>query len=80
MIADCHPTQATIFINFLVVNTPSIYGVIIGQSTLNVLRAVALTYHLKMKFLIAIETGVVYSNQVETCYALVLKVKGNSCQ
>lgn len=76
-----HLAQAKIFTNFLMVDTPSIYNVIIRRPTLNALRVVASTCHLIMKFPTVIEVGMVYGNQVEAyhCYALALKEKENSC-
>lgn len=57
-----HPNQAMTFINFLVVNTPSVYNVIIGCLTLNALRVVTSTYHLAMNFPTATGVGVIYGN------------------
>lgn len=37
--------------DFLVIDRPSAYNAIIGRPTLNKLRAMTSTYHLKMKFL-----------------------------
>uniref|UniRef100_A0A2N9J520 Uncharacterized protein n=1 Tax=Fagus sylvatica TaxID=28930 RepID=A0A2N9J520_FAGSY len=45
-----HPKQAMKKVNFLVVDCPSAYNVIIGRPTLNRLRAVTSTYHLLVRF------------------------------
>uniref|UniRef100_A0A2N9GJD4 Reverse transcriptase n=1 Tax=Fagus sylvatica TaxID=28930 RepID=A0A2N9GJD4_FAGSY len=48
--AGTYPKQATKKVDFLVVDCPSAYNVIIGRPTLNRLRAVTLTYHLLVRF------------------------------
>uniref|UniRef100_A0A2N9GA07 Uncharacterized protein n=1 Tax=Fagus sylvatica TaxID=28930 RepID=A0A2N9GA07_FAGSY len=50
IIAGTHPEQAIKKVNFLVVDCPSAYNVIIGRPTLNRLRAVTSTYHLLVRF------------------------------
>ena len=57
-------------INFLVVNQPSVYNVIIGRPTLNGMRAVTSTYHLMMKFPSRNGIGTIRGNQSEarSCY------------
>jgi hypothetical protein len=50
IIAGTYPKQATKKVNFLVVDCPSAYNVIIGRPTLNRLRAVTSTYHLLVRF------------------------------
>ncbi|KAL0385964.1 UNVERIFIED_CONTAM: hypothetical protein Sradi_2990700 [Sesamum radiatum] len=45
-----YPRRATKFIKFLVVDSPSAYNMILGSPSLNMFRAVASTYHLKIKF------------------------------
>ncbi|XP_058099817.1 uncharacterized protein LOC131244188 [Magnolia sinica] len=42
--------QATLMVDFLVVNVPSVHNVILGRPSLNAMRAVVSTYHLMMKF------------------------------
>jgi hypothetical protein len=44
--------QATIMANFLIVDRLSTYNAIIRRLTLNKMRAITSTHHLKMKFLI----------------------------
>uniref|UniRef100_A0A2N9GHQ1 Reverse transcriptase/retrotransposon-derived protein RNase H-like domain-containing protein n=1 Tax=Fagus sylvatica TaxID=28930 RepID=A0A2N9GHQ1_FAGSY len=50
--AGTYPKQVTTSVEFLVVDCPSAYNVIIGRPTLNKLRAVTLTYHIFVCFLI----------------------------
>uniref|UniRef100_A0A2N9E2N4 RNase H type-1 domain-containing protein n=1 Tax=Fagus sylvatica TaxID=28930 RepID=A0A2N9E2N4_FAGSY len=50
IIAGTHPKQAIKKVNFLVVDCPFAYNVIIGRPTLNRLRAVTSTYHLLVRF------------------------------
>ncbi|KAL5564321.1 hypothetical protein UlMin_027485 [Ulmus minor] len=44
------PCQSSVSVNFLVVDSPSVYNTIIGRETLHTLRAVASTYHMLLKF------------------------------
>ena len=46
-----HPQQASTISNFVVVEAPSAYNVIIGRPTLNQAKAVVSTYSLVVKFL-----------------------------
>ncbi|XP_058070992.1 uncharacterized protein LOC131220032 [Magnolia sinica] len=50
VIAGEGQNQVTLLVDFLVVNTPSTYNVILGRPSLNSMRAVVSTYHLIMKF------------------------------
>ncbi|KAL0293072.1 UNVERIFIED_CONTAM: hypothetical protein Sradi_6958800 [Sesamum radiatum] len=45
-----YPRRAMKFIKFLVVDSPSAYNMILGRPNRNMFRAVASTYHLKIKF------------------------------
>ena len=76
--AGSSPNQSTVMTNFLIVNTPSVYNVILGRPTLNALRAVTSTYHLSMKFPTTQGIGEVSGNQFESrrCYSLALQQKG----
>ncbi|XP_035542090.1 uncharacterized protein LOC118344798 [Juglans regia] len=64
--------------DFLVIKAPSSYNIILGHSTLNNLRAIISTYHLKIKF--PTEAGVrgVRGEQslARECYVQELKVGG----
>ncbi|KAK3026872.1 hypothetical protein RJ639_041999 [Escallonia herrerae] len=44
------PNQAKLMLDLVVVRVPSAYNAILGRTTLNQLRAVVSTYHMKMKF------------------------------
>ena len=59
-------------VDFLLVDQPSTYNAIIGQPTLNALRAVVSTYHLAMTFLAGDLVGGVRGDQVESrqCFAM----------
>jgi hypothetical protein len=48
--ASTYPKQVRASVEFLVVDCPSAYNVIIGRPTLNKLRAVTSTYHLLVRF------------------------------
>jgi hypothetical protein len=50
IIAGFEPVQATIMINFIIVNKPYAYHAIIGRPALNALKVVVSTPHLTMKF------------------------------
>lgn len=50
--------------NFLVVKAPSTYNAILGCLTLNNLRKVTSTYHIKMKFPTDLRVGEVHGEQV----------------
>ncbi|XP_073022575.1 uncharacterized protein [Primulina eburnea] len=45
-----YPRRSTKMVKFLVVKAPSAYNVILGRPSLNLFRAVASTYHMKLKF------------------------------
>ncbi|GMN47624.1 hypothetical protein TIFTF001_016801 [Ficus carica] len=51
------PEKATQMVEFLVVNKPLVYNVILGRLTLNVLKAAVSTYHLAIKFLLQTKSG-----------------------
>ena len=74
-----HPLQVTNKHNFLVVDSPSFYNVIIGWPTLNCWKAATSTYYLKVKF--PTEQGVseIRGDQllVRECYQVVLASKEN---
>lgn len=50
-------------IDCLVVKAPSSYNVILGPPTLNSLKAITSTHHLKMKFPTKVEKGEVQGEQ-----------------
>ncbi|XP_030963635.1 uncharacterized protein LOC115984764 [Quercus lobata] len=74
-----YPVQLTRQIDFLVVDCPSSYNVIIGRPTLNKWKAATSTYCLKVKFPTDNGIGEVKGDQVLTreCYQAVLAAKEN---
>ena len=74
-----HPRQLTRLLDFLVVDCPSSYNVIIGRPTLNRWKAATSTYCLKVKFPIDNEVGEVKGDQIlaRECYLAVLAAKEN---
>ena len=76
IITGTYPPQVSKEIDFLVVDCPSTYNVILGRPTLNKLKAATLIYYLKVKFPTAHDIGEIRGDQVlaRECYqaALVL--------
>ena len=74
-----YPAQLTCQLDFLVVDCPSSYNVIIGQPTLNKWKAATSTYCLKVKFPTDNGVGEVKGDQVlaRECYQVVLAAKEN---
>ena len=66
VIASTYPAQITKEINFLIVDYPSTYNIILGRPALNRLRAVTSTYYLKVKFPTAYEVREIRGDQVLT--------------
>ena len=79
IIASVYPAQVTKEINFLIVDCPSTYNIILGRPILNRLRAVTSTYHLKVKFPIAYGVGEIRGDQVlaRECYQAALALREN---
>ncbi|XP_023874707.2 uncharacterized protein LOC111987240 [Quercus suber] len=77
--ARTYLAQVTIQANFLVINCPSSYNVILGRPTLNRLKAVMSTYCLKVKFLTPNGVGQIRGDQLlaRECYQAVLASKEN---
>ena len=77
--AGTHLRQLTRQLDFLVVDCPSSYNVIIGRLTLNCWKAATSTYYFKVKFPTKNGVGEVKGDQVLTreCYQVVLAVKEN---
>ncbi|KAL5577222.1 hypothetical protein UlMin_018921 [Ulmus minor] len=61
-----HPCQHIQSVNFVVVDCSSSYNAIIGQPTLNAIRAVTSTYHLLVKFPTMGGIGVLKGDQQES--------------
>ena len=72
-----HPFQVTNRHNFLVVDSPSSYNMIIGRPTLNHWKATTSTYCLKVKFPTKQGVGEIKGDQVlaRECYQAVLVSK-----
>ena len=70
VIAGTYPTQNTMEIDFLIVDYPSTYNIILGRPVLNKLRATTSTYYLKMKFPTTHNVGEIRGDQVlaRECY------------
>ncbi|GMN63958.1 hypothetical protein TIFTF001_033028 [Ficus carica] len=64
------PERVTRMVEFIVVDRPSVYNVILGRPTLNATKAVVSTYHLAMKFPTEGGVGVFRGNQegARKCY------------
>ncbi|XP_059454999.1 uncharacterized protein LOC132185214 [Corylus avellana] len=73
--AGIAPRQSTIMVDFLVIDRPSAYNIIIGCPALNQLRTVTSTYHLKVKFPTTEGVGEVKGDQIvaRRCYNTSLK-------
>ncbi|XP_012853191.1 PREDICTED: uncharacterized protein LOC105972759 [Erythranthe guttata] len=56
----CHATNT---VNFLVVKAPSTYNVVLGWATMNLFRAIPLTYHMMLKFPTASGIGEAVADQ-----------------
>ncbi|WOL20688.1 hypothetical protein Cni_G29493 [Canna indica] len=77
-IFDSRPKAKTIDVQYLVINIPSLYHMILGQPFLNTLGAVVSTPHLAVKFPVSkIEVGVLHADHKEDrwCYNECLKPK-----
>ncbi|XP_075500054.1 uncharacterized protein LOC142538627 [Primulina tabacum] len=55
--------KKTVMTSFTVVDSPSSYNIILGRPTMNELRAVASTYHQKIKFPVGARVGEVLGDQ-----------------
>ena len=79
VIASTYPAQVTKEIDFLIVDCPSTYNIILGRPTLNKLRAVTSTYYLKVKFPTAHGVGEIKGDQglVRECYQTALVSREN---
>ena len=79
VIAGTYPAQVTKEIDFLIVDCPSTYNIILGRSALNRLRAVTSTYYLKVKFPTTHGVGEIRGDQVlaRKCYQVALTSREN---
>jgi hypothetical protein len=78
--AETTPRLSTVMVDFLVIDWPSAYNVIVGRPALNKLRAATSTYHLMMKFPIEEGVGVVRGDQLAAmrCYNISMKKVSDS--
>ncbi|XP_075500068.1 uncharacterized protein LOC142538641 [Primulina tabacum] len=62
--------KKTVMTSFTVVDSPSLYNIILGRQVMNELRAVASTYHQKIKFSMGARVGEVRGDQPSSqkCY------------
>ncbi|XP_058084553.1 uncharacterized protein LOC131232336 [Magnolia sinica] len=65
--------QATLMVDFLVVNVPSVHNVILGRPSLNAMGAVVSTYHLMIKFPAEGGTRYIRGDQREAWNAMLLQ-------
>ena len=74
VVVGAYPRQITKDVNFLVVDCPFSYNVIIGRPTLNSWKTVTSTYHLSVKFPTEHGVGQVQGDQVAAreCYQAML--------
>ena len=72
-----YPQQITKDVIFLVVDCSSAYNAILGRPILNSWKAVTLTYHLMIKFLIDYGVGELRGNQVAAreCYVAMMEME-----
>ena len=77
--ARTHSEQVTIQVDFLIVDCPSSYNIILGRPTLNRLKAVTSTYCLKIKFPTPNGVGQICGDQLlaRECYQMVLASREN---
>ena len=74
MIIGTYAAQITEQIDFLIVDCPLTYNIILGRPALNKLRAAMSTYYLKVKFPTAHDVGEIREDQVlaKECYQAAL--------
>ena len=74
VIAGTYLAQVTKESDFLIVDCPSTYNIILGRLALNRLRAIMSTYYLKVKFPTARRVGEIRGDQVlvRECYQAAL--------
>ncbi|KAL0458250.1 UNVERIFIED_CONTAM: hypothetical protein Slati_0452200 [Sesamum latifolium] len=70
-----YPKRSTKMVKFLAVKAPSAYNIILGRSSLNIFRAIAFTYHMKLKFLTPDGVGEATGDErtARECYANTMK-------
>ncbi|XP_073017726.1 uncharacterized protein [Primulina eburnea] len=69
--------KKTVMTSFTVADSPSSYNIILGRPTMNELRAVASTYHKKIKFPVGSQIGEVQGDQPSSRKCYVEAVRAN---
>ncbi|KAK4406445.1 hypothetical protein Sango_0651000 [Sesamum angolense] len=67
--------RSTKMVKFLVVKAPSAYNIILGRLSLNIFRAIASTFHMKLKFPTSVGVGEAVGDELmaRVCYVNTLK-------
>ncbi|XP_059670723.1 uncharacterized protein LOC132316234 [Cornus florida] len=73
--AGANPKQVTVMMDFVVVDCPSSYNIILGRTTLNAMKAITSTYHLLMRFPTEYGMGEIRGDQTmaRECYVASLR-------
>ena len=76
------PTKVTTMVNFIVVDQPSSYNVVLGRPTLYALKATTSIYHYTLKFPTEVGIGVVRGEQKEAreCYEITFRMGKETLQ
>ena len=71
------PCQATTTVQFLIVDAPSAYNVLLGRPSLNAIKAIPSSYHMVIKFPTTNGVGMVRGDQhmARECYSASMKQK-----
>ena len=71
------PQSSTVMVNFLVIDCPSAYNIILGRPALNTLRAIPSTYHLILRFPTSNVVGEIRGDQIAAseCYVSSMKTR-----
>ncbi|XP_059627609.1 uncharacterized protein LOC132270446 [Cornus florida] len=70
-----NPKQVTVMVDFVVVDCPSSYNIIMGRTTLNAMKAITSTYHFLMRFPTEYSMGELRGDQTiaRECYVASLR-------
>ncbi|XP_059629538.1 uncharacterized protein LOC132272397 [Cornus florida] len=73
--AGANPKQVTVMVDFVVVDCPSSYNIILGRTTLNAMKSITSTYHLLMRFPTEYDMGELRGDQTmaRECYVASLR-------
>ncbi|XP_041004108.1 uncharacterized protein LOC121249463 [Juglans microcarpa x Juglans regia] len=82
VLAGTTPKTTSLMVDFLVVKAPSSYNAILGRSSLNQMKAVTSTYHLKVKSPTPSGVGEIRSEQktANDCYTQEMKSRAIDVQ